>query len=127
MVISCLYGFSKKTGELSLTLAINHLVPIFALTNFNMVKQSDFFYSNYDGLTNKFLKFLTILGRNLNKNSITLADNLRNKLIILHTSNFLESHIYICTRLYTILLYGVHICTRMNTTQTQDRTTEVEN
>jgi len=78
---------------------------------------SNLIYSNFDVYTNKLFKFLTILGRNLNKNSITLIDNLRNKLIILHTPQYLESHIYICTRMYTTFINSVCNSTHMNTEQ----------
>lgn len=78
--------------------------------------QSDFFYGDLDWFSNKFSKFIINLCRNLNKSSITLINYLRNKLIILHVSTCVQSYIYICTRMYTMLIYGVHNRIRMNTT-----------
>lgn len=77
--------------------------------------QSDLIYSNFNGFTNKLFKSITLLGRNLNKNSISLIDNLRNKLVIFHTSKYLQYYIYICTLLYTTLICCVHNSVRMNT------------
>ena len=79
---------------------------------------SNLIYSNLDGNTNKLFKFITIFGRNLNKNSITLIDNLRDKLIILHTPKYLESYIYICTLMYTTLINSAYFCIHMDTEHT---------
>ncbi len=77
--------------------------------------QLDFFYGDLDWFSNKFPKFIINLCRNLNKSSITLIDNLRDKLIILHVFTCTQSYIYICTRMYTMLIYSVHDCICMNT------------
>lgn len=82
--------------------------------------QSNLFYGNFNWFSNKFSKSITILGRNLNKNSITLINYLGNKLIILHVFTCTQSYIYICTRMYTMLIYGVHNSIRMNTTLTKE-------
>ncbi len=81
--------------------------------------QSDLFYGNLDGFTNKLFKSITILGRNLNKNSIALINYLGNKLIILHVFTCTQLYIYICTRMYITLLSSVHDCICMNTTPIQ--------
>ena len=89
-----------------------------------LIGKLDFFNGNLNRFAHNFLKSVLIECRNLYESSVSLINYLGNKLIILHVFTCTQSYIYICTRMYTTLICGIHNSIHMNTTQELEKEAE---